>query len=98
MLELTVVAEEAMSGFPVGYRKRRSPYPITEVGGAAMTKENPVSQKPSLTLVKVGLEGLTLEQTLRLFTKLSGRDATEAEIGELKAKMARRGSQARRTT
>lgn len=55
-----------------------------------MTKENPVSQKPSLTLVKVGPEGLTLQQTLRLFTKLSGRKATEAEIAELKAKIARR--------
>lgn len=57
--------------------------------------QKPVPQKPSLTLVKVGPEGLTLEQTLQLFTRLSSRDATATEIAKLKAQIAKRESQAR---
>ena len=60
-----------------------------------MTKKKPVPQKPSLTLVKAGPEGLTLEQTLQLFTRLSSRDAMAAEIAKLKAQIAKRESQAR---
>jgi hypothetical protein len=56
----------------------------------AIREESCMSQEPVFTLVKPGPKGLTLEQTLALFTKLSGREATSADVAELKAKMAAR--------
>lgn len=44
-------------------------------------------QKPTLTLVKVGPKGLTLEETLELFRRLSGREPTPHELSQLQAKM-----------
>ena len=42
--------------------------------------------KPSLTLVRPGPQGLTLDQTLQLFTKLSGREPTPEEVDKLREK------------
>lgn len=49
-----------------------------------------MTQKPTLTLVSVGPKGLTLKQTLELFSRLSGREATPDEIAKLKPRMAER--------